>query len=327
MPDNALVLGILLGLGSALASSLAYLASRRFTVRHAGHEQAEPQWRGPLRLMVTAHLYLAVACGIAYFFLLPRSAEAQPADWSWAITTSIFVALFYLTGNTLLFFALRRSEASRIAPLLGMKIVLLALITHFFLGIELLPQQWLAVALATLAALMLGSTGGRLPWAVVLFALGACAGFVGSDIFIGQMVPAWLPTGLVIDDATKQQRIQAAMTGMSLVYVWCGAIAFVLLPLAKPWQKQHWTGSAPYAGLWFIAMICLFSAFSLITLILVNILQATRGLMSILIGVAVMKLGHHHIESHASLKVVIQRCIAAALMVGAIALYVTAKAS
>lgn len=321
-----MLLGILFGLGSALASSLAYLASRRFTVRHAGHEQEQPQWRGPLRLMVTAHLYLAVACGVGYLFMMPRGVNAQPADWSWAIQTSILVALFYLTGNTLLFFALRRSEASRIAPLLGMKIVLLALATHLFLGIDLLPQQWLAVALATLAALLLGSTGGRLSWVVAFLALGACAGFVGSDIFIGQMVPAWLPDGLPLDDATKQQRIQASITGMSLVYVWCGVIAFVLLPLAKPWQKRHWTGSAPYAGLWFIAMICLFSAFSLITLILVNILQATRGLMSILIGVGIAKLGHHHIESHASLKVVIQRCIAAALMVAAIALYVTAQA-
>ncbi|MEM6507538.1 MAG: hypothetical protein AAF711_19030, partial [Planctomycetota bacterium] len=60
-------------------------------------------------------------------------------------------------------------------------------------------------------------------------------------------------------------------------------------------------------------------------IILGNILQSTRGLMSILLGVLIAKLGHHHIESHAPLKVVIQRAIAAAMMIGAIALYVTAK--
>jgi len=124
-----LLLGIILGLSCALCSSLAYLVSRRFTVRHAGHDPDEKQWRGPLRLMVTAHVYLAVACGIGYLVLMPRGSGAQPADWSWAIQTSIYVALFYLTGNTLLFFALRMTEASRIAPLLGFKVVLLAMVT------------------------------------------------------------------------------------------------------------------------------------------------------------------------------------------------------
>lgn len=322
-----MLLGILLGLGSAFASSLAYLASRRFTVRHAGHEQKQPRWRGPLRLMVCSHVMLSVICGAAYLVLMPRGQAMQPADWPWAITTTIFVALFYLTGNTLLFFALRRTEASRIAPLLGMKVVLLALATQFVLGESLVPQQWAAVALATVAAWMLGSSGGRLPVSTMLLAVCSCAGFVCSDLFIKQMWPAWLPTGLAGDDADKLERVRASITGMALVYVWCGVIAVALLPVAKPWRREYWRGSATYAASWMTAMICLFSAFALIGIVLGNILQATRGLMSIFIGVAVVKLGHHHIESHAPLKVVIQRCIAAALMIGAIALYVTTKQS
>lgn len=320
-----MLLGILLGLLAALGSSLAYLASRRFTVRHAGHEHEQPQWRGPLRLMVTAHAMLAVVCGVGYLVLMPRGEQAQPADWSWAIVTSIFVAVFYLTANTLLFFALRRTEASRIAPLLGFKVVLLALATQFILGEALVGQQWVAVVLATIAAVMLGSSGGRLPITVALLAFATCAGFVGSDVFISEMWPAWLPAGITEEAATDGQRVRASMTGMALVYIWCGLIAFALLPIAKPWKKEHWKGSAPYAACWLIAMVCLFSAFALVGIVLGNILQATRGLMSILIGVAVVKLGHHHIESHASLKVIIQRGIAAALMIGAIALYVTAN--
>jgi hypothetical protein len=142
------------------------------------------------------------------------------------------------------------------------------------------------------------------------------------------MYRAWLPAGIDYDTAMKDQPLlvaKASLTGMSLVYVWCGVIAIALLPLAKPKHKTHWTGSASYAGSWLVSMVCLFSAFALVGIVLGNILQATRGLMSILIGVAVVKLGHHHIESHAPLKVVIQRGIAAALMIGAITLYVTAK--
>ena len=322
------LIGIILGLGSALCSSLAYLASRRFTVRHAGHEEKEPRWRGPLRLMVCSHVMLSIICGGAFLILMPRDSAAQPADLPWAITTTIFVALFYLTGNTLLFFALRRTEASRIAPLLGMKVVLLALATQFVLGDTLQTQQWVAVVLATAAAWVLGSSGGRLPVSTMAIALGSCAGFVCSDIFISKMVPAWLPAGAdyeVVKQTDGPALVKASMTGMTLVYVWCGVLAVALLPAAKPWQRGHWKGSAPYAASWLTAMICLFSCFALTNIILGNILQSTRGLMSIALGVFIVKLGHHHIESHAPLRVVLQRGVAAAMMVGAIALYVTAK--
>jgi len=320
-----LVLGILLGLVSALTSSLAYLASRRFTVRHAGHEPEQPNWRGPLRLMVCSHMMLAVVCGVAYLLLRPRGEMAQPADGSWAITTSIYVAVFYLAANTMIFFALRQTDASRISPLLGLKVVLLAFATQFVLHEPLATQQWAAVVLATAAAWVLGASGGRLPLSTMLIALGACAGFVCSDLFIKQMWPAWLPAGLDPDDADKFERVRASITGMSLVYVWCGLISAALLPLARPWKREHWSGSATYAVSWMSSMVCLFSAFALIGIVLGNILQSTRGLMSILLGVAVVKLGHHHIERHAPMKVVIQRGIAALLMIGAIALYVTAK--
>jgi drug/metabolite transporter (DMT)-like permease len=325
-----LLIGILLGLCSALASSLAYLASRRFTVRHAGHEPDQPNWRGPLRLMVCSHVMLSFVCGGAYLVLMPRGAEAQPADWAWAITTSVFVALFYLAGNTLLFFALRLTAASRISPLLGMKVVLLAFATQFILHEPLVVQQWVAVALASAAAWVLGASGGRLPVKTMLLALGACAGFVCSDLFIKQMVPAWLPAGVDYEVAKTEDGpalVKASITGMSLVYVWCGLIAIALLPAAKPWDRAYWRGSAPYAGAWMTSMVCLFSTFALVGIILGNILQSTRGLMSIALGVWLIKLGHHHIETHAPWRVVLQRAVAALLMVGAIALYVTAKSN
>ena len=322
-----LLIGILLGLASALASSLAYLASRRFTVRHAGHEAEEPKWRGPLRLMVCSHVLLSVVCGAAYLVLMPRGESAQPADWPWAITTSIFVALFYLSGNTLLFFALRLTAASRISPLLGMKVVLLAFATHFIFREPLAGQQWIAVALATAAAWVLGASGGRLPITTMLLAIGSCAGFVCSDLFIKQMWPAWLPAGLSPQDADQFERVRASITGMSLVYVWCGVLAVALLPIARPWKREHWRGSAPYAASWLTSMVCLFSTFALVGIVLGNILQSTRGLMSILLGVLVVRLGHHHIETHAPWKVVLQRVIAATLMIGAIALFVSANRS
>ena len=155
--------------------------------------------------------------------------------------------------------------------------------------------------------------------------IGSCAGFVGSDVFIDRMYRAWLPDGVLYEDAGGAQFVRASVTGMSLVYVWCGLIACALLPVAKPWRREHWKGSAPYAGAWLAAMIGLFSAFALVGIVLGNILQSTRGLMSIALGVLVVKLGHHHIETHAPARVVLQRAVAAAMMIGAIVLFVTAS--
>ena len=322
-----MLFGILFGFGSALGSSLAYLASRRYTVRHAEGEAQQPRWLGPLRLMVTTHVMLGIVCGGAYLTIRPAG-EQQPSDWSWALTTSVFVALFYLIANLVLFFVLQRTEASRIAPLLGFKVVLLAFVTQFILKDPLVTQQWAAVLLATAAAWVLGSSGERLPWTIIVLTVLACACYVSSDTFIGQMVPAWMPGGVDYEAAKTEDPVgvmTAALQGMALSYVWCGLVAVVFLPIAKPWRAIHWKQSAPYAGAWLFAMVCLYSCFALTNIVLGTILQSTRGLMSIFIGVLIYKLGHHHIESHAPLKVVIQRAIAAALMIGAIALYVTAK--
>ncbi|MGB0767687.1 MAG: EamA family transporter, partial [Phycisphaeraceae bacterium] len=312
-----MLFGILLGLGSAFCSSLAYLVSRRYSVHHVEREADQPQWLGPLRLMVTTHVMLGVVCGGAYLVIRPTG-EAQPPDWSWALSSCVFVALFYLIANTLVFFVLQRTEASRIAPLLGFKVVLLALVTHFILKDPLVEQQWVAVLLATAAAWVLGASGGRLPRTTVVLTVLACACYVSSDTFIGQMVPAWMPAGVDYEAAKTTDPLAvmtAALQGMALSYVWCGLVAVALLPIAKPWRATHWRGSAPYAGAWLLAMVCLYSCFALTNIVLGTILQSTRGLMSIFIGVLIYKLGHHHIESHAPLKVVIQRAIAAALMI------------
>lgn len=51
------------------------------------------------------------------------------------------------------------------------------------------------------------------------------------------------------------------------------------------------------------------------------ILQSTRGIMSIIVGVAVSRLGLLHIEAHITHNVFIQRLAAALLMTIAVALY------
>ena len=92
------VLGILLGLVCAAGSSTAYLCSRLYALRHARDTPGESSWRGPLRLLVCAHVYLGVVCGLAALVLWPRGERAL-ADVGWALLMCLGVAVFYLVAN------------------------------------------------------------------------------------------------------------------------------------------------------------------------------------------------------------------------------------
>ena len=322
------LVGIILGLLSALGASLAYLCSRRYAVRAQRDEPDATPWRPPLRLLVTAHVWLAGLCtlGFPILWFVTQPTLDRPVH---AALMSGGVALFYLLGNVFLFLSLQKTDASRVAPLLGMKVILLALTVELFMSEDFSTMQWLAVIMATAAAIMLGTTGGRLPLKT-LFMIGAtCAGFVASDLFIKQMIPAWLPTGITLDEADKTQRITAAMTGMAFAYIWTGLVAIIMLPIVLRGQPGTFTqslarslpGGLPYAAAWLLSMVCLFSCFSLVGIVFGGILQSTRGLMSIALGVLLAHRGHHHLEQHAPWPIVLRRLAAAAIMTAAIALY------
>ncbi|XAL97969.1 EamA family transporter [Phycisphaeraceae bacterium D3-23] len=322
------LVGIILGLLSALGASLAYLCSRRYAVRAQRDEPDATPWRPPLRLLVTAHVWLALACGVGFpaFLVLRETPVDRPV---YAALMSAGVALFYLLGNVFLFLSLQRTDASRVAPLLGMKVILLALTVELFMGEDFSAAQWAAVVMASGAAVMLGTAGGKLPLKTLAMILATCAGFVLSDLFIKQMIPAWLPAGVALEDADQAQRITAAMTGMALAYIWCGVVAVTMLPIVLHGHRDGFTkafmrslpGGLPYAAAWFMSMVCLFSCFSLVGIVFGGILQSTRGLMSIALGFILAHLGHHHLERHAPWPVIARRLIAAAVMTAAIALY------
>ena len=329
-----LTLGIILGLLSAAAASLAYLYSRRYAVRAVPETQAGPPWIPSLRLLVTAHLWLGGVCLVVLPLLLAATG-LRPDQPGHAAMTSAGVALFYLLGNVLLFLTLRLTDASRVAPLLGLKVVLLALAVALFTGDHLTPGQWLAVMMAAGAAVILGASGGRLPIKTVLMICVTCVCFALSDLCIRLMIPAWLPHGAA--DAPQPQRITAAIAGMCLAYSGCGFAVAGLLPVVLRGQAQGagdrrkaltraMRGGLPYAAAWFFSMICLFSCFALVGVVFGGILQSTRGLISILIGAGVAYLGHHDLEQHAPWPVVARRLVAAGVMLGAIALY-SAEAS
>jgi hypothetical protein len=84
---------------------------------------------------------------------------------------------------------------------------------------------------------------------------------------------------------------------------------------------SKWKASFPFAVSWFTGILFLFLCFGSIGVVFGNIVQSTRGLMSILMGSFVAYKGYEHIEEKMTPRATLWRLFAGALMIAAIALF------
>jgi len=82
-----------------------------------------------------------------------------------------------------------------------------------------------------------------------------------------------------------------------------------------------WVRAVPFAVTWFAAMLFLFGCFARIDVVYGNIVQSTRGLMSIGLGALVAAAGFERLERRVDRGVLLRRLGAALLMTGAIVLF------
>lgn len=294
-------LGVTLGLGAASLQSLSYLLSRRY-VQKPG--------RSVPHLLVHAHVWMAVVSVPMLLLLWTR--EMPPLrQYVWPLVAD---AVAYLVGQAGLFYALRRTEASRVAPLLGLKIVLLAVLTSTILGESLGAQHWFAVFLAVTAAWTLNWTGGSLSLPALAGVMIACTGYTLSDFSIRLLIDALAPV----------PRLYAATIGVFLSYIVCGILVIPFLARWGSTRRQDWTESVFYAAVWLGSMLFLYACFATIGVVLGNIVQSTRALISIGLGILIASQGHLHLERHVSRAIIFRRTAAAAMMCLAIGLFVTA---
>lgn len=300
MSSSAVVAGgIVFALLAAAAQTASFFCTRIFVTRMHG---------GPLKLMVLGHVIMGVMSIAALAILLP----GRGVPPVWACMGPLFTAsLCYMLGQLSMFVALRYTEASRTAPLLGLKIVMLAFITTVFMDQHLGLAQWSAVGLAVLAAFAINFTGGSMPWQGVLGVVGACLPYSLSDLNVSTLVN-------LLDGGYGWH---APLVAVSLSYALCGLVSLLLLPWTGIGTRQDYRYAAPFAALWFLAMILLFAAFGLIGPVYGNIVQSSRGLMTVFAGAALAYMGMVHIEGRTTRRVFFQRLAGAAMMVGAIALY------
>jgi len=305
-------LGVVSGLAAAFFSAVSYLVSRHYGLG----QRAMGRKGAALRLLAVSHLLMAAVC-------IPLTWAAWPASPPpvrlFAVPLAASVG-FYLLGQSSLFAALKRVEASRMAPLLGLKIVMLAVIVSFVLGHVLDTRQWLAVTLSVAAAVMLQAGRGAVPAGAFGFVLSCCLCFAISDIFIVSLIDG-LQAG-AIESGGEISRLHAGGLAMALTYGLCGLVFAPLVVGLRPYTRGDWLAAVQYASAWLLSMAGLYCCFGLVGIVFGNILQSTRGVMSVAIGAALAHLGWHELEQRVDRATLLRRLAAALLMTAAIALYV-----
>ena len=292
--------GIAFGLLAALCQSVAYVFLRLYVMRRR---------ESVISLLVTSHVIMGVGATILLFVLglsgLPAFRDYGPILFR--------VTGFYLLGQIGLFSMMRKIEASRVAPLLGFKVVFLAIIGVVFFESVIEGHQWLAVALCVVAALGLNFSGGSLPLASFLGLCAICVAYSLSDLNIER---------LVICLGKNMGSMRASLIGVFMSYVLSGVVAVCAYPvLRRHVEKQDWLYAVPYSLGWFSGMVCLFVCFGYVGAIYGNILQASRGIMSVIMGAGLAWAGYVHLEQRVSHFVLWRRLLASILMVCAIWLF------
>ena len=268
---------------------------------------------------------------LAHVLLGLAAAALLAAVWDAAAVGAAAVPLAvafgcFLVAQAALFTALRRVEASTVAPLLSVKIVALAALSWGIEGRAPTPLGAGAVLLAVAGAALVAGVGrppDRRSLGLILLAVAAYAGCdMGIVRAIAQM------TG---QEADAADRLAAAMRCMGAMYAALGLLAVALLPTVlrrRPaGAASPWPGAAAYAACWAGAMATLFSAFSLLPVVLVAILQSTRSLWSVLLGGWLGRIGLGHLETAHGNGVLAVRLGGATALVLAVGLYAWASAT
>jgi hypothetical protein len=294
---GTVTIGTVLGLSAAACQALSYLFSRHFTSRTGNP---------PLLLLVVAHLLMGVAALTVLVVLRPTH---LPPFSSYVLPLA-GASLFCLAAQLGLFHLLTTIESSRVAPLLGTKVLVLAALSVVFTRTSLHPLQWLAVLLCTVSAWLLNEAGGRIPArAAGLLALMVIS-YCLSDLSIGVLVQR-------LANVTPFPYVVAS----SLTYVMLGVAILPWAVRADVWRPRTWAMAAPFAATWFIAMCLLFGCFGLIGVVYGNVVQALRGIIAVGLGWIVARIGHAHLESRVSRRVFWRRVAGAVLMTAAVILY------
>ena len=296
-----MVFGILAGFFSALLQSTSYVFSRRFVLKHH-----DPGLLVVYSQAVMCLFGIATLAATLPFVRLPLTGQ-------FGALLATFVAASNI-GYFCFFRALREIEASRLSSLLGLKIIVLAAVSITLLHQPLHGLQYLAVTLSAVAAVGMNFTGGPLNRRGCLFLLLTLLAYATADLVETKMILLMPGDRLFLNSI--------AVTGIAFTALGC--VSSLALFRMKH-SRQCLVDAIPYAVSWYLAMIFLFASFGAIGVLFGNIIQASRGLISVLLGVVLLKAGLDNLEPRVEAKAWLRRIVMALLMLAAMSLYSLAK--
>ncbi len=290
-------------LGAFLQSSSYFFAA--YGLRH--HKEADT-----FDVLCRSFIFMGgmavVSLGVLWH---PIIVDAFPRYWYFVIGMAVTQVL----GQWVFFVGQKSYDASRMVPLLGLKLVFLALVNQYVLSKACYGWiHWLAIAITIMAACMLNKSGTSLPMMALMIVLVTCLIYTGTDNFI-QSILDIMKTGEGIGV------VRASMLGASVCYIALGIGMLPMLLLRKKQPASLWWPSIGNGFAWYAAMLFLYSGYGTIGIVSGNIILNTRGLISIIFGAILAKLGMTELEEKVPFPVFIKRCVAALLMLLAIYLF------
>lgn len=216
-------------------------------------------------------------------------------------------ATLFFSGQVFSLLALNTGDVSVATPVLGLKILLVALLSIVLTGDPIGARLWTAAALSTVAIALLNvdrsHPHSRVGTTIALAALGAVS-YACFDVLIQKWSPAW-GTGRILPIVM----VTAAVYSIPLRLFERGTDATP--PTYTPWLAA---GAASFAvqGLMFITSISIWKQATS-----ANVLYSSRGLWSV---VGVWAIGHWFFnrEQHLGARVLIWRFVGAILLMAAI---------
>ena len=295
-----MLLGILGGVAAAAFNSVDFLFRSRFLLCY----------KSPVCLLVVGSVTMMVMSLPFLFFLVPFASVPSIGK---LILTTLGASCFFLIGQGSFMTALRYMEASRLSSLLGLKILVLSVI-FMLSGHWLNRWQLLAVFVAATAAVMFNWTASKpIPWKGWIFLLLTLIGFSVTDMFETSLVEQ-------IRESSDFSNFRSAMAVVPLLYTSLGLLLLPGLFFYKP-GKDQFCKALPHAVLWLISQVFLLACFGMVLPVFGNVILATRGIFSVILGALLPIFGLAALDSQIPAKMWIRRGIAALLMLAAIAIY------
>ncbi len=212
---------------------LSLLAAIFFALGSMVFKRAYDEGAGVVHAVVVNNVLLAIV------FLPLFAFESRPVPWSqWAFP--VLTGAAFAAGHLLNVLSLRVGDVSVATPLLGAKVIFVALLARLVFGWPLAPRQWFAALLTTVGVLLMGLTDlkpGRRAGLTTVLALGCAAAFSLTDV----MIQSWADGFVRGDGAVLRPELASrAAEGMAVDFRRSGAVC-------SPGHSHH-SGHCNLAG-------------------------------------------------------------------------------